>query len=93
MIVYYLLENDALSVRGSSEGVGLPAGSQMCFLVIEIGPSLDTTILHVLPGGPNTCGFTHFGWKKCNTTKTLQTIRKRIFSKVVYFYVDLYGLF
>ena len=57
----HLFKNDSLGVRSSSEGVGLPAGSEVSLFVVEIGPSLDPTVLHVLPGGPDTCGLTHDG--------------------------------
>jgi len=46
-------------VRGSSEGIGLPAGSQVGLFVVQIGPSLDATILHVFAGGPDSSGLTH----------------------------------
>ena len=55
----YLFKNDTLGVRSTSEGIGLPAGSQVSFLVVQISPSLDTTIFHVLASGPNTGGLTH----------------------------------
>jgi hypothetical protein len=54
-----LFKNDSLSVRSASEGVGLPAGSEVSLFVVEIGPSLDATVLDVLAGGPDTCGLTH----------------------------------
>ena len=60
----YFLEYDSLGVRGSSEGIGLPPGAEMSLLVVEIGPTLDTAILHVFSGGPDTCGFSHFGQLK-----------------------------
>ena len=47
----YLFKNDTLGVRSTSEGIGLPAGSQMGLFVVQIGPSLNTTILDVFSGG------------------------------------------
>ena len=42
-----------------SKGIGLPPGYQMGFLVVQIGPSLDATILDVFAGGSDTGWLTH----------------------------------
>ena len=55
----YLFKNDTLGVRSTSEGIGLPAGAQVSLFVVQISPSLNAAVLHVLSGGPDTCGFTH----------------------------------
>ena len=36
-----LLKDDALGVRGSTEGIGLPPGAQVSFFVVLIGPNLE----------------------------------------------------
>ena len=55
----YLFKNNTLGMGSSSERIGLPAGSQVSFLVVQISPSLDTTIFDVLAGSPDTSGLTH----------------------------------
>ena len=55
----YLFKNDSLGVGSPSERIGLPPGSQMGFLVVQIGPSLDATILDVFAGGSDTGWLTH----------------------------------
>ena len=39
-----LLKDDALGVRGSTEGIGLPPGAQVSFFVVLIGPNLEDKI-------------------------------------------------
>ena len=36
-----LLKDDALGMRGSAEGIGLPPGAQVSFFVVLIGPNLE----------------------------------------------------
>jgi hypothetical protein len=56
---FNLFKNDSLGMGSSSERIGLPPGSQMGLLIVQIGPSLDTTILDVFAGGSDTGWFTH----------------------------------
>uniref|UniRef100_A0A8C6TQT2 Uncharacterized protein n=1 Tax=Neogobius melanostomus TaxID=47308 RepID=A0A8C6TQT2_9GOBI len=41
----HFLQNDALGVRGSSEGVSLQSGAQMSLLVLFVVPFLLTTVV------------------------------------------------
>lgn len=54
----HFLQDDALSVRSSSEGVGLPPCAHMGFLELLVSPSLLTAVVHVLARRTNTTGFT-----------------------------------
>lgn len=65
MISSYLLKNDSLGVRSTSKGIGLPSGAQVSLLVVLVGPDLPPAVLHVLPGGPDTCGLAHFRLFSC----------------------------
>lgn len=56
-----LLEDDALGVRGATEGRRLVGGSEKALLVCEIGPPSFTTMVAELPRGVETSrlSFTH----------------------------------
>merc|ERR1719270_200140 len=54
-----LLENDSLSVRSSSEGIGLPSCSQVSLLVVLVRPDLGPPVLDVLTGSSDTCRLAH----------------------------------
>ena len=54
-----LLKNDSLGVRGSTEGIGLPSGSQVSLFVVLVGPDLVPPVLHVFPSSPDTCWLAH----------------------------------
>ena len=57
----HFLEDDALGVGGTSEGVSLPACSQVGLLVVIVGPSVLTPVLDVLAGSAQSARLT---WKK-----------------------------
>lgn len=50
----HFFQDDSLSVRSASEGVGLPPGAQMSLLVVLIGPSLVPAVVDVLSRGSQT---------------------------------------
>merc|ERR1712062_688340 len=54
-----LLEDNSFSVRSSSKGVGFESGSQMCFLVTKIVPSLFSSKSSKFSCDSNTTWFTH----------------------------------
>ena len=83
--VFYLFKNDAFRVRSASEGIGLPPGAQVSLFVVEIGPPLNSAILDVLTGGPNTSGFTHFKLEKFQINQNIQKQSGKgfLFSKVL----------
>lgn len=53
----HFLQDDALSVRRSSEGVSLPSRAHVSFLEFFVRPSLLTAVVHVLPRCADTTGF------------------------------------
>jgi len=55
-----LLKDDALGVRGSTEGIGLPPGAQVSFFVVLIGPNLVPSVGDVLTSGLDSRWLTHF---------------------------------
>lgn len=59
----HLLEHDSLGVGSTSEGIGLPSGSQMSLLVVLVGPTLVATVVHMLPGSAQT------SWLACNKSR------------------------
>ena len=65
----YLLENDSLSVRSASKGIGLPSCSKMSLFVVKIGPDVLTTVLDVFAGGTDSTRFTHDDKKVENEQK------------------------
>jgi len=50
----HLLKDDSLGVGSTSEGIGLPSGTQMSLLVVLVGPTLVATVVHMLPGSAQT---------------------------------------
>ena len=58
-LLYYLLKNDSSGMGSASKRIGLPAGSQVSFLVVKISPDLVAAILHVLTRGTESTGLTH----------------------------------
>ena len=58
MIYSHFLKDDALGVRGTSEGVGLPARSQVGLLVVVVSPPVLTAVLDVLTSSAQTAGLT-----------------------------------
>ena len=46
-----LLKNNSLGVRGSTERIGLPSGSQVSLFVVLVGPDLVAPVVDVLTGG------------------------------------------
>lgn len=52
----HLLQDDSLGVGSSSEGIGLPPGSQVGLFEIVIGPSLVSAMVDVLPSSAQTSG-------------------------------------
>jgi hypothetical protein len=59
-------------------------------LVVQIGPALDATVLHVFASGPDTCGFTHFEQLKEKIGPNFsKTLRKRIFPRLFTFVVNV----
>lgn len=54
----HFLDNNALGVRGSSEGVALEGGSQVLLLVPLVGPSLVATVHAQLTCAADSTGFT-----------------------------------
>ena len=60
-MITHLLEDDPLGVRGATERIGLPSGAQMRLLIVEIGPDLGPTVLHVLTGRLQSSRLAHFG--------------------------------
>lgn len=52
----HFLQDDALSVRCTTEGIGLPPRTHVGFLVIFISPSLLSAMVHVLSRRANTTG-------------------------------------
>merc|ERR1711981_70886 len=56
-----LLHHDALGVRAASERVGLQRRSQVCLLVVQVGPSLDSTIVAQLASASDTAWLVSHG--------------------------------
>lgn len=58
---YYLhfFQDNAFSMRGTAERVSLPSGSQMCFFIVLIVPSLLASVVHVLTRRTKTSWFTY----------------------------------
>ena len=56
-----LLEDDALSVRGTTERRGLVGGTEQALLVVQIGPATVLAGLHELAGGVETAGLASVG--------------------------------
>lgn len=54
----HFLQDDALSVRCTTEGIGLPPRPHVGFLVVFISPSLLSAMIHVLSRRANTTGLT-----------------------------------
>ena len=60
----HFLQDDSLGVRCSGEGIGLPASTQMRFLVVLVRPNLDATVGAMLARSPDSVRFSHDGWRK-----------------------------
>ena len=76
-----LLEDDTLSVRGTTERRGLEGGSEKALLVVQVGPLVVTAVVGQLARGVQTTGlsFTHLGvlWSKsvnCNRRISLEIV-------------------
>lgn len=53
----HLLKHNTLSVGCTTEGIGLPSGTQMSLLVVLVGPTLVATVVHMLSGSTQTSRF------------------------------------
>lgn len=54
----HFLQDDALGVRCTTEGIGLPSRAHVGLLVVFIRPSLLSAVVHVLARRANTTGLT-----------------------------------
>lgn len=54
----HFLENDSLGVRCASEGIGLPACTQVSLLVVLVGPALVASVDFMLASSSDTAWFT-----------------------------------
>ena len=68
LVTTHLLEDDPFGVRGSTERIGLPSGAKMSLLIVEIGPDLGPTVLHVLTGRLQSSWLAHFDVLSSTTT-------------------------
>lgn len=57
LLYLHLLKHNTLSVGSTTEGIGLPSGTQMSLLVVLVGPTLVATVVHMLSGSTQTSRF------------------------------------
>lgn len=59
LLYLHLLKHNTLSVGSTTEGIGLPSGTQMSLLVVLVGPTLVATVVHMLSGSTQTSRFAY----------------------------------